>query len=133
MNLKKTIALGLSTLMTLQITPLNIFADETSQELTVSSISASDTKMSSDYWQNHRVSTNSDDYTYISAYSNNAGQYSTSYLKYAFDGNWSTHWETGNGYGTVTNYVDVTFNKTTKIDRILYATRQRLSNNSYNI
>ena len=32
MNLKKTIALGLSTLMTLQITPLNIFADETSQE-----------------------------------------------------------------------------------------------------
>ncbi len=61
MNLKKTIALGLSTLMTLQITPLNIFADETSQELTVSSISASDTKMSSDYWQNHRVSTNSDD------------------------------------------------------------------------
>lgn len=50
MNLKKTIALGLSTLMTLQITPLNIFADETSQELTVSSISASDTKMSSDYW-----------------------------------------------------------------------------------
>lgn len=35
MNLKKTIALGLSTLMTLQITPLNIFADETSQELTV--------------------------------------------------------------------------------------------------
>lgn len=124
MNLKKTIALGLSTLMTLQITPLNIFADETSQELTVSSISASDPKMSSDYWQNHRVSTNSDDYTYISAYSNNAGQYSTSYLKYAFDGNWSTHWETGNGYGTVTNYVDVTFNKTTKIDRILYATRQ---------
>lgn len=49
MNLKKTIALGLSTLMTLQITPLNIFADETSQELTVSSISASDPKMSSDY------------------------------------------------------------------------------------
>lgn len=81
MNLKKTIALGLSTLMTLQITPLNIFADETSQELTVSSISASDPKMSSDYWENHRVSTNSDDYTYISAYSNNAGQYSTSYLK----------------------------------------------------
>ena len=35
MNLKKTIALGLSTLMTLQITPLNIFADETYQQVTL--------------------------------------------------------------------------------------------------
>ena len=124
MFFKKFLAIGLSALLTLQFVPLNIFADEISQELTVSSISANDTEMSSDYWQNHRIGTDFSDDTYISEYSNNAGQYGSSYLKYAFDGNWSTHWETGNGYGTVTNYVDVTFNKSTKIDRILYATRQ---------
>jgi hypothetical protein len=91
----------------------------------IESISASDERMSTDYWAKHRIDTDKGKSTYISAYSNNGGKYSSSVLSNAFDGNWATHWETGTqNSSSFTNYVDTTFNKPVYIDRIIYATRQ---------
>ena len=123
--LKRLLALSIAALIVLQGT--NIFVcgaetAETEKSLTVEQISASDERMSSEYWDNYRIDTDETDDIHITSYTNNGGQYSTSYLSYAFDGNWSTHWETGNG--SILNYVDVEFNKAVKIDRIIYATRQ---------
>ncbi len=94
-------------------------------KLIIESISDSDVRMSEEYLDKYRIGTDSSEDEYISDYYTPYGQYYKSYLKYAFDNDWSTHWETGNG--DVTNYVDVTFNKAVDIDRIIYAARQDVS------
>ncbi len=121
---KQIIAIGVSATFTLQAMPLTAYGEDetTNNQLTIAEISSTNTLMSSEYWANHRISTNTSDDTYIASYTNNAGQYYSSSLDKAFDGNWSTHWETGNG--NTHNYVDITFNKAVTIDRMLYATRQ---------
>ena len=94
-------------------------------ELVIESISDSDVRMSEEYLDKYRIETDKTKDEYISDYYTPYGQYYLSYLKYAFDNDWSTHWETGNG--KFTNYVDVTFNRAVDIDRIIYATRQDVS------
>ncbi len=61
----------------------------------------------------------------IISYSNNGGRYGSSTLDKAFDGNLSTHWETGKANSSsFTNEVVVEFNSPQAINRIAYATRQ---------
>lgn len=61
----------------------------------------------------------------IKSYSNNGGQYSTSSLNRAFDGDLSTHWETGKpNSATHANEVIVTFNAVERINRIAYCARR---------
>lgn len=121
--LKRATAALLTAIMLFQGIP--VFGEETETDeklLTVSKISAGDERMSSEYWENYKIDTDTEKDVYIESYSNNGGQYYKSALVNAFDGNWSTHWETGKS--DIINYVDVTFNKTARIDRIIYATRQ---------
>lgn len=61
----------------------------------------------------------------IKSISNNGGQYSSSSIDKAIDGNLSTHWETGKeNTSTFKNEVVVEFEEVESIDRIAYATRQ---------
>ncbi|WP_122639476.1 NPCBM/NEW2 domain-containing protein [Romboutsia sp. Marseille-P6047] len=61
----------------------------------------------------------------IKSISNNGGQYGSSSIDKAIDGNLSTHWETGkSNSSTFQNEVVVEFNEIESIDRIAYATRQ---------
>ena len=61
----------------------------------------------------------------IKSISNNGGQYSSSSIDKAIDGNLSTHWETGKQNSkTFKNEVIVEFEQIQSIDRIAYATRQ---------
>ncbi len=61
----------------------------------------------------------------IKSISNNGGQYSSSSIDKAIDGNVSTHWETGKANtSTFKNEVIFEFNDIETIDRIAYATRQ---------
>lgn len=70
--------------------------------------------------------------TQIAGYSNNGGKYSTSTLDKAFDGDLSTHWETGKPNSqTFTNEVVVVFNQMETINRIVYGARKDASNKGY--
>ncbi|MDH2335951.1 NPCBM/NEW2 domain-containing protein [Clostridium perfringens] len=61
----------------------------------------------------------------IVSITNNGGQYSSSSIDKAIDGDLSTHWETGRqNSSNFTNEVVVEFNNLESIDRIAYATRQ---------
>ena len=61
----------------------------------------------------------------IKSISNNGGQYASSTIDKAIDGNISTHWETGKQNSSdFKNEVVVEFNNVESIDRIAYATRQ---------
>ena len=61
----------------------------------------------------------------IKSISNNGGQYSSSSIDKAIDGNLATHWETGKqNTSTFKNEVVVEFEEVQSIDRIAYATRQ---------
>lgn len=61
----------------------------------------------------------------IKSISNNGGQYSSSSIDKAIDGNLATHWETGKqNTSTFKNEVVVEFEEAQSIDRIAYATRQ---------
>ncbi len=61
----------------------------------------------------------------IKSISNNGGQYSSSSIDKAIDGNLATHWETGKqNTSTFKNEVVVEFKEVQSIDRIAYATRQ---------
>lgn len=61
----------------------------------------------------------------IVSITNNGGQYSSSSIDKAIDGDLSTHWETGRQNSSdFTNEVVVEFNDLESIDRIAYATRQ---------
>ena len=83
---KRIIAIGVSATFTLQAMPLTAYGeDETANsQLTIAEISSTNTLMSSEYWANHRISTNTSDDTYIASYTNNAGQYYSSSLDKAF-------------------------------------------------
>lgn len=72
--------------------------------------------VSSDYLDFYSIA--SDNFTYI----NNGGTYNaTSTLSNAFDRNFETYFESKTANSTTfTNYIDVAFNNTVKIDRILY-------------
>ena len=61
----------------------------------------------------------------IRSFSNNGGCYFSSKLEQAFDGDLSTHWETGTpNSSSFTNEVVVEFNSPESINRMAYATRQ---------
>ena len=60
----------------------------------------------------------------VDSYSNNGREYGSSYLKFAFDGDPNTHWETGSkNDADFKNYVDVVFKQTTEIGRLVYYPR----------
>ena len=62
--------------------------------------------------------------TGIKSYQNNGGQYSSSALRYAFDGDVKTHWETGRANSEqFKNEVIITFDEATEMNRIIYAPR----------
>ena len=62
--------------------------------------------------------------TGIKTYTNNGGQYGSSALKYAFDGDIGTHWETGKqNTNEYKNEVTITFDNIETINRIAYAPR----------
>lgn len=64
----------------------------------------------------------------IKSYSNNGGQYSSSGLDKAFDGDLQTHFETGKpNSSSHTNEITVTFSDVEEINRIVYASRQNAS------
>ncbi|MDO4535972.1 MAG: NPCBM/NEW2 domain-containing protein [Clostridium perfringens] len=64
----------------------------------------------------------------IKSYSNNGGQYSSSSLNKAFDGNLQTHFETGKpNSASHINEVIITFSNVEEINRIVYASRQDAS------
>lgn len=72
------------------------------------------------YNQKYKVQRNE-----IVSITNNGGQYSTSSIDKAIDGDLATHWETGRQNSSdFTNEVVVEFNNLESIDRIAYATRQ---------
>lgn len=72
------------------------------------------------YNQKYKVQRNE-----IVSITNNGGQYSSSSIEKAIDGDLSTHWETGRQNSSdFTNEVVVEFNDLESIDRIAYATRQ---------
>lgn len=61
----------------------------------------------------------------IKSISNNGGNYPSSFIENAIDGNMSTHWETNKeNSSSFKNEVVVEFNDVESIDRIAYATRQ---------
>jgi len=65
------------------------------------------------------------DQSNIKSITNNGGRYANSVITNAVDGDFSTHWETGNpNSSTFTNYVIVTFEEAELINRIVYAARQ---------
>lgn len=64
----------------------------------------------------------------IKSYTTNGGQYASSSIAKAFDGNKSTHWETGKANSsTHTNEIIVTFDEVEAINRVIYAPRQDAS------
>ena len=61
----------------------------------------------------------------IISIANNGGQYSSSNIYKAIDGNFSTHWETGKvNSETFENEVILTLDEVTKLNRIVYGARQ---------
>lgn len=61
----------------------------------------------------------------IISIANNGGQYSSSNISKAIDGNFSTHWETGKvNSETFENEVILTLEEVTKLNRIVYGARQ---------
>ena len=61
----------------------------------------------------------------IISIANNGGQYSSSNISKAIDGNFSTHWETGKvNSETFENEVILTLDEVTKLNRIVYGARQ---------
>ena len=61
----------------------------------------------------------------IISITNNGGQYSSSNIYKAIDGNFSTHWETGKvNSETFENEVILTLDEVTKLNRIVYGARQ---------
>lgn len=70
--------------------------------------------------------------TDIQSYANNGGQYSSSSLNRAFDGNTATHWETGRSNSTTfQNAVTVTFKQVESIGSILYGARPDADNKGF--
>lgn len=62
--------------------------------------------------------------TNIEGYSNNGGHYASSALKYAFDGDASTYWETRTSNSAdFKNTVEVEFKEAVDIDRLVYGAR----------
>ncbi|WP_211750165.1 NPCBM/NEW2 domain-containing protein [Paenibacillus sp. Marseille-Q4541] len=65
------------------------------------------------------------DSTNITSITNNGGNYSSSQINKAIDGNMTTHWETGKPNSTTfTNEVVFQLNEATTLDRMVYAARQ---------
>lgn len=61
----------------------------------------------------------------IASITNNGGNYTNSPIENAIDGNFDTHWETGNpNKPEFVNEVVVKLNEVTKLNRIVYAARQ---------
>lgn len=61
----------------------------------------------------------------IASIRQNGGQYGSSYINKAIDGDFSTHWETGKPNSTsFTNEVVIMFNEADTISRLVYAARQ---------
>ncbi|WP_188006760.1 DUF5011 domain-containing protein [Sporosarcina sp. ANT_H38] len=61
----------------------------------------------------------------IKSITGNGGRYANSFIEYAIDGNLNTHWETGKpNTSDFKNEVIVHFDKTTQLNRIVYAARQ---------
>ncbi len=70
--------------------------------------------------------------TGIQSYSNNGGKYGNSTLDKAFDGDITTHWETGKpNSASHTNQVTVTFEEPEKVSSIVYAPRKNAGNKGY--
>ena len=91
-------------------------------KIQVTDLSAKDVVMQKDYWNTYRVGTTVSKDGYITGYSSARGSWGANTLNKAFDGNWGTFWET-NSSGT-NNAVEVTFDQSVTLDRIVYATRQ---------
>ena len=63
----------------------------------------------------------------IKSFKNNGGYYGSQVLKYAFDGDATTYWETRTGNtSTFSNEVEVEFNDTVTLNRIVYGARKDL-------
>ncbi|HIY96301.1 MAG TPA: M60 family metallopeptidase [Candidatus Borkfalkia excrementigallinarum] len=84
--------------------------------------------LSEGYLTAYRYGTKQSDSAYISSYTANGGNYGGAggnTLEKAFDGNFSTFWETNRpNADNFINTFTVTFSKDAQIDRIIYATRQ---------
>lgn len=130
---KKISAILVASIVVSNATPvLNVYANEVVKEKAqaVEEKVVSEAKISAFNLSNY---TNSEGYNSefkilreeIKSISNNGGQYGSSSIDKAIDGNLSTHWETGKpNSSTFTNEVVVEFNEIESIDRIAYATRQ---------
>ena len=130
---KKMAYMLVASLIATNISPaINVFADEIIKEKVkaieenvvnqaeISSFNLSSFSNFEGYNSIYRVAKDE-----IKSISNNGGQYSSSYIAKAIDGNLSTHWETGKqNTASFKNEVVVEFNKLESIDRIGYATRQ---------
>ncbi|WP_455537756.1 NPCBM/NEW2 domain-containing protein [Terrisporobacter sp.] len=132
--MKKTLSKVLAvSIIATNISPaVNVFADEVLKEKTsiveknvvnkakVTPFNLKDFSNFEQYNTRFRVSRES-----IKSISNNGGQYASSAISRAIDGNLSTHWETGTpNSDTFKNQVVFEFNEIQSIDRIAYLTRQ---------
>ena len=110
-KLTKFAAIGLSSAMLLVSTPLT-FADAAETQNPI----VANTQAKSLYDAQFQVN--------VKNYKNNGGQYSSSSLALAFDGNTNTHWETGNSNSnSFKNHVIAEFENEEIIDSISYFPR----------
>lgn len=101
------------------------YASFTNQMVSVTPFTLHNSSRFADYQEQFQVKG-------IKSYRNNGGQYSSSALAKAFDGDLTTHWETGRpNSNSFTNEVVVTFEQMETINRIVYGARTDASNKGH--
>ncbi|GAB6168078.1 hypothetical protein JCM1393_05380 [Clostridium carnis] len=141
MNKRKIIALTIVATLATSVIPTNIaFAMDTNSEVSKDKVEEG-TKSEYNVSVNQFNMTSLENYndyekafkvTGIKSYSNNGGVYASSTLNKAFDGNLSTHWETGRPNSSAfTNEVIVTFENVETINRIVYGARKDAGNKGF--
>ena len=107
--------------------------EETSNQSLEKNISKSDVYTASvskfDLYNNDKLDAYNEvfkmDNANIKSITNNGGQYGSSNIQKAIDGNLSTHWETGKpNNNSFINEVNLTFHEVVNLNRIAYAARQ---------
>lgn len=126
------LALTVSNIMS---TPMEVFAEEvkntktenTAEATLIAGNTSKVTKFSlheGQYFEEYNKAFKLDS-TYIEKISNNGGQYGSSNINKAIDGNFFTHWETGRpNNSSFINEVIIELKETTELNRIVYGARQ---------